>query len=72
MDIVDRINVRYMLYKMYHEIGKISIRNQIPGTHAAWVEKQAEKGTPVSTVKPVRILDTAEKEEFFLSRVQIC
>ena len=55
---------------MFREIGKIEIKNQQPGTHAAWIEKQAEKGTPVSTIKPVRILDTAEKEEFFLSRVQ--
>lgn len=67
---LDRINVRYKLYKTFREIGRIRIRNQVPGTHAAWVEKQVAKGTPASTVKPVRILDTAEKEEFFLSRIQ--
>ena len=62
-------NIRYMHFTDNNEIGKIEIRNQEPGTQRAWADMQVERGVPVSQVKPVRMLDTPQKEKFFLSRV---
>ena len=61
-------NIRYQIYAGIW-IGPLRIVNQRPGTHQAWNEAQVTKGVSASQVKPVRILDTPEKEAFFLSRL---
>ncbi len=61
-------NIRYQTYAGIW-IGSLRIVNQRPGTHQAWNEAQVTKGVSASQVKPVRILDTPEKEAFFLSRL---
>ncbi|MCR5095119.1 MAG: hypothetical protein K6A70_00070 [Erysipelotrichaceae bacterium] len=53
----------------HKELGDIVIENQRPGTNAKWREIQQSKSTPVSTYKPVRILDTDAKEEFFKDNI---
>ena len=63
------INPRYNVFHEAKELGDIVIENQRPGTHAKWREIQQSKGTPVSTYKPVRILDTDAKEEFFKGNI---
>ncbi len=62
-----KINPRYN--ELIHEFGPIQLENQQPGTHHAWMQAQLDRGAPEGQVKPVRILDTPEKKEFFLSRV---
>ena len=47
----------------------IELGNLTPGTNKEWMKKQIAKGAPTTQVKPVRILDTPEKEEFFKSRI---
>lgn len=63
------INPRYDSFIGFHEIGPIELKNQQPGTHHAWIQAQIDRGAPSGQIKPVRILDTPVKEEFFLSRV---
>ncbi len=64
-----RVNPRYAYFFQQGAYAPIVIRNQLPGTHAAWAERKHGRGAAEYQVKPVRILDTEEKEEFFLSRV---
>jgi hypothetical protein len=66
--LLDEINPRFAFFKSLEEIGSLRIRNQRPGTHAEWVKQQISKGVSPEQVKPVRILDSDEKREFFLSR----
>lgn len=63
------INPRYGQFIDFQEMGPIKLENQKPGTHDAWTKRMFDKGAPVGQIKPVRILDTSEKEEFFLNRV---
>lgn len=63
------INPRYDQFVNFHEMGTIKLENQQPGTHDAWTQRMIDGGAPTGQVKPVRILDTPAKEEFFLSRV---
>lgn len=62
-------NLRYHYWQDVRALGTMNVRNQQPGTHAAWKQHMVDKGTAPQQVKPVRILDTAEKEDFFLSRI---
>ena len=64
------INIRYNHFINTRKIGSIQIRNLKYGTNKVWMEKQVAKGVPPSQVKPVRILDTPEKMDFFLSAIQ--
>lgn len=63
-------NLRFRYWQDAHELGTLTLLNQEPGTHAAWKKHMVEKGTAPQQVKPVHILDTPEKEEFFLSRIR--
>ncbi len=65
-----RINIRYKHFVENDELGAIVVKNQEPGSQAAWAKTQQEKGVPVSQIKPVRILDTKEKMNFFIHRVK--
>lgn len=61
------INDLYEQYK--YMIDSPLILAQKPGTHEAWKQKKIASGATVDQVKPVKILDTEEKKEFFLSRL---
>ena len=63
------VNPRFEVFYNEKELGDVKIYNQLPGTHAKWRELQQEQGTAVSTYKPVRILDSEKKEDFFKSRI---
>jgi hypothetical protein len=69
-DILVSVNPRYAYFTAIKGIGNIAIENLQHGSQEAWADMKVKNGTPVSTVKPVRILDTPEKEEFFLERVR--
>lgn len=68
---LQEINVRYRFVLDSGTLGRIRIRNLKSGTQKEWEELQVSRGTPVTTVKPVRMIDTVEKEQFFLSRVLV-
>lgn len=63
------INIRYRQFVDIDEIGRITIENQQPGTHRAWADSLVAGGAPITQIKPVRILDTPPKMEFFTSRI---
>lgn len=67
--ILNGVNPRYKYFVEMNKIGKIELGNLTPGTNKEWMKKQIAKGAPTTQVKPVRILDTPEKEEFFKSRI---
>ncbi|MBR0399659.1 MAG: GH3 auxin-responsive promoter family protein [Mogibacterium sp.] len=63
------INVRYEHFNDRGVLGKVQIVNLEPGTNAEWIRLKEESGTSVSQIKPVRILDTDDKKEFFSARI---
>ena len=68
-EILKAVNPRYDYFYNMDAVGKIQIRNLECGTQKAWADMKVKNGTPESTVKPVRILDTAEKKQFFQARI---
>jgi len=65
------INPRFMVFYNEKELGDIEIKNLKYGTQEEWRKKQVkEKGTAITQYKPVRILDSDEKKEFFMSRIK--
>ena len=63
---IAQANTRYADMSAF--IGRAVILNQMPGTHAQWREQRLSNGTSAAQYKPVHILNTEEKREFFLSR----
>ena len=64
------INVRYEHFTDRGVLGKVKIVNLEPGANAAWIRnKEKASGTSVSTIKPVRVLDTDEKKAFFRAQI---
>ena len=68
-EVLRDINVRYKHFTDREVLGKVEIANLKPGTNAEWIKNKEEAGTSVSQIKPVRILDTDEKKEFFNKHV---
>ena len=65
-----KANPRYAYFFEHNCYAPIKIKNQQPGTHHLWDERNMkEKGVGEYQTKPVRVLDKPEKEEFFLARV---
>ena len=65
-----KINPRFMVFYNEKELGDLQIENLIVGTQEEWRKKQVkEKGTAPTQYKPIRILDSDEKKEFFMSRI---
>lgn len=64
------ISKLYDRFRVNTTIGPFQIVNQAPGTHGEWKAARIAKGTAPTQVKPVRLLDTQEKKEFFLSRIE--
>ena len=63
------INIRYQHFTDRGMLGKVQIVNLEPGTNAEWISIVEDGGTSVSQIKPVRILDTDAKKEFFNARI---
>jgi len=68
-DCLCEVNTRYASFRPLGLIGPAIIKNQKTGTFAEWKEYKVSKGASQEQVKPVTILDTEEKREFFLSRI---
>ena len=62
------VNTSYRFYEGNNLIDPPVILNQRPGTHEEWRQMKIAAHASPDQVKPVRILDTAEKREFFLGR----
>lgn len=62
-------NPRYQYFVDMNKIGKVEVGNLQYGTNKDWMKKKIANGAPTIQVKPIRILDTEEKEEFFLDKV---
>ena len=68
--VLREINPRYAHFADRGVLGKVQIVNLEPGANTAWIRmKEKGSGTSVSTIKPVRILDTEEKKAFFCARI---
>lgn len=67
--VLREINVRYEHFNDRGVLGKVEIVNLEPGTNAEWIRLREESGTSVSQIKPVRILDTDDKKEFFNAKI---
>ena len=65
-----RLNPKYASAEDHLFLKQMKIVNQLPGTHEAWKERMLKKGTALSQIKPVTLLDNDEKKDFFLSRIQ--
>lgn len=65
-----QINKLYDRFRVNKTINPFEIVNQRPGTHDEWKAARIAKGTAPTQVKPVRLLDSEEKKEFFLSRTE--
>lgn len=68
-ELLRSINPRYEIFFASLRLGPLIIWNQEFGTNKAWMQKKIQEGVSPSQVKPVRILDTPEKMEFFLNRI---
>ena len=69
-EILKKVNPRFEVFFNEAELGPMTIHNLEYGTQLAWRDLRVSKGTAVTQYKPVRILDTPEKQEFFLSRIK--
>lgn len=67
-EMLREVNSMYRFYEGNNLIDPPVILCQRKGTHDEWREARVRAGASVDQVKPVRILDTDEKKEFFLSR----
>lgn len=67
-DILREVNPQYQYYEGNDLIEPPVLLVQKQGTHEEWKQSRVKAGATVDQVKPVRILDTDEKREFFLSR----
>lgn len=67
-EILRDVNTSYRFYEGNNLIDPPVILNQRPGTHDEWRDMKIAAGASPDQVKPVKILDTDEKSEFFLGR----
>lgn len=68
-EILRKINVRYQHFTDRRVLGKVVIADLEPGTNAEWMRIREENGTSASTIKPVRIIDSDDKREFFTAKI---
>lgn len=68
-ELLCKINPIYGRFRRIKTIKPLTIVNQKPGSHKQWKEHMVEKGTAATQVKPVRVLDSKEKIEFFTERL---
>ena len=67
---IGMLNKRYASQREKGFIGRLCVREQQPGSHAEWAALLVSRGASAAQVKPVRVLDTDEKKEFFISRLK--
>ena len=67
-DVLCRVNKRYGELVDY-DFGRLEIKNLKPGTNREWMDERVRNGASDVQIKPVRILDTPEKEAFFMERL---
>ena len=63
-------NVEYSICRDDRSIGDPVVLLQQPQTHALWREFRIFKGASPNQVKPVRMLDTPQKEKFFFGMLE--
>ena len=63
-------NVEYYTCRCDRSIGHPVVLLQQPQTHALWREYKIYKGSSPNQVKPVRILDSPQKEKFFFGMLE--
>lgn len=68
-EILSKVNPRYDYFVNDGRLGKVKIRNLEHGTNRAFMKMKIASGVPSTAVKPVRMLDTDEKKEYFMSRI---
>lgn len=68
-DILREVNPQYLYYEGNDLIEPPVLLMQKPGSHEEWKRARVAAGATEDQVKPVHILDTEDKREFFLSRV---
>lgn len=68
-EILREVNPLYRFYEGNNLIDPPVILMQQSGTHREWWERKVAAGASADQVKPVKILDTPEKEEFFRKRI---
>ena len=69
-DYIGRCNKRYPSQRSKSFISRLVVKKQIPGTHDAWAKLCVERGASAAQIKPVHTLDTEEKKNFFLQRIE--
>ena len=62
-------NKRYPSQRAKCFISRMIVRQQQPGTHDAWAQLCISRGASAAQIKPVHTLDTPEKRDFFLQRM---
>ena len=62
-------NKRYPSQRAKCFISRMIVRQQQPGTHDAWAQLCISRGASAAQIKPVHTLDTQEKRDFFLQRM---
>ena len=62
-------NKRYPSQRAKCFISRMIVRQQQPGTHDAWSQLCISRGASAAQIKPVHTLDTQEKRDFFLQRM---
>ena len=65
-----KANVEYYTCRYDRSIGHPVVLLQQPQTHALWREFKIFKGSSPNQVKPVRILDSPQKEKFFFGMLE--
>lgn len=63
-------NLEYSVCRDDRSIGDPAVLLQQPQTHALWREFRIFKGSSPNQVKPVRLLDTPQKEKFFFGMLE--
>jgi len=69
-DCICEVNTRYASFRPLGLVGPAIVKNQKPGTFEEWKAYKVSKGASQEQVKPVTVLDTEEKREFFMSRIK--
>ena len=69
-DYMGRCNKRYPGQRQKKFISRMIVEHQQPGTHDAWAAQCVSRGASMAQVKPVHSLDSEEKRDFFLQRIE--
>ena len=69
-DRLRRANVEYSVVRDDGNIGHAVVLLQQAETHALWREFKIYKGSSPNQVKPVRVIDTPQKEKFFFGMLE--